>query len=57
MPGIILVVLIIGYTSFVIYRKTKDIKAGKSCCSGCSSCQAKDKCGKSQPKEEDRNKQ
>ena len=57
MPGIILVILIIGYTSFVIYRKTMDIKAGKSCCSGCSSCQAMDKCGKSQPKEEDRNKQ
>jgi positive regulator of sigma E activity len=57
MPGLILVILIIGYTGFVIYRKTKDIKAGKSCCSGCSSCQAKDKCGKPQTKEEDRDKQ
>lgn len=44
MPGIILIVLILGYTGFVIYRKTKDMKAGKSCCSGCSSCQDRDKC-------------
>ncbi len=46
MAGIILGVLIIGYTGFVIYRKAKDVKAGKSCCSGCSSCPAKDRCNK-----------
>ncbi|MGF7143713.1 hypothetical protein HNQ56_002140 [Anaerotaenia torta] len=47
MPGIILIVLILGYTGFVIYRKTRNIKEGKSCCDGCSSCGSKDKCGKS----------
>jgi hypothetical protein len=46
MVGIILGILIIGYTGYVIIKKTKDAKAGKSCCDGCSSCQAKDKCGK-----------
>jgi hypothetical protein len=45
MAGIILVVVIVAYTGFVIYRKTKDVKAGKSCCDGCASCQMKDKCG------------
>jgi hypothetical protein len=46
MVGIILGVLIVGYTGFVIYKKTKDVKEGKSCCGGCSSCQMQDKCGK-----------
>ncbi|NLP35608.1 MAG: FeoB-associated Cys-rich membrane protein [Clostridiales bacterium] len=36
--------LILGYTGFVIYRKSKDIKEGKSCCSECSSCISKSKC-------------
>ena len=44
MAGIILGVIIVSYTGYVIYRKTKDVKAGKSCCGGCSSCQMKDKC-------------
>lgn len=38
--------VIVAYTGYVIYKKTKDIKAGKSCCGGCSSCQSKGKCGK-----------
>lgn len=46
MAGIILGVLIVSYTGFVIYKKTKDVKAGKSCCGGCSSCGLKEKCGK-----------
>ncbi len=37
--------IILGYTGFVIYRKMKDAKEGKSCCDrGCSSCPAKGKC-------------
>ena len=46
MAGIILVVLIIAYTGFIVYKKTKDVKAGKSCCGGdsCSSCPSKGKC-------------
>lgn len=44
MPGIIIGILILGYTGFVIYKKTKDIKKGKSCCGGCSSCPIKEKC-------------
>lgn len=45
MAPIILAVLILGYTAFVIYKKAKDIKAGKSCCSGCDGCPSKGKCG------------
>lgn len=37
--------IIIGYTGFVIYRKTKAVKEGKSCCDSCSSCSYKSKCG------------
>ncbi|HHU74421.1 MAG TPA: FeoB-associated Cys-rich membrane protein [Clostridiales bacterium] len=44
MPGIIIGILIVAYTGFIIYRKSKDIKEGKSCCSGCSSCPSKEKC-------------
>ncbi len=44
MPGIIIGTLIIGYTIFVIYKKSKDLKAGKSCCGGCSDCSMKGKC-------------
>jgi len=45
MPGIIIGILILGYTGYVIYKKGRDLKAGKSCCGGCSSCAFKDKCG------------
>lgn len=45
MAGIIIVMLILMYTGFIIYKRTKDIKAGKSCCGGCSSCPSKGKCG------------
>jgi hypothetical protein len=45
MPGIMIGVLIIGYTAFIIYKKAKDVKEGKSCCSGCSGCSSKNKCG------------
>jgi hypothetical protein len=48
MPGIILAVLILVYTGFIIYKKTKDVKAGKSCCDGCSSCPSKGNCKPSQ---------
>jgi hypothetical protein len=37
--------LILGYTSLIIYKKAKDVKAGKSCCSGCAGCPSKEKCG------------
>ncbi len=46
MVEIIIAVIILGYTGFVIYRKGKDLKAGKSCCGGCSGCSAREKCGK-----------
>ncbi len=44
MAGIVLGAVIIAYTGFVIYKKTKDMKAGKSCCGGCTSCSSKEKC-------------
>lgn len=45
MPGIILGVIILAYTGFVIYKKAKDLKEGKSCCGGeCPSCSSKEKC-------------
>ncbi|HHU70433.1 MAG TPA: FeoB-associated Cys-rich membrane protein [Clostridiales bacterium] len=36
--------LILGYTGFVVYKKAKDVKAGKSCCSSCSGCPIEGKC-------------
>lgn len=36
--------LILGYTGYIIYKKSKDIKAGKSCCGSCNSCGSKSKC-------------
>ena len=47
MAGIVLAVIILGYTGFVIYKKAKAMKKEKSCCCGCSSCSAHGKCGKS----------
>ncbi|MBH1940348.1 FeoB-associated Cys-rich membrane protein [Mobilitalea sibirica] len=44
MPAIILIALILSYTGFIIYKKTKDLKEGKSCCGGCSSCSSKGEC-------------
>jgi hypothetical protein len=46
MVAYVLGALILGYTGFIIYRKAKDVKAGKSCCSGCSGCPSKEVCGK-----------
>ena len=46
MVEVIVAAAIIGYTGFIIIRKTKDIKAGKSCCGGCSGCASREKCGK-----------
>lgn len=46
MTELIIGAVIIGYSGFVIYKKVKDLKAGKSCCGGCSGCGARDKCGK-----------
>lgn len=42
----VILALILAYTALIIYRKIKDVKAGRSCCSGCSGCPVKDKCGK-----------
>lgn len=36
--------LILGYTAFIIFKKAKDVKQGKSCCDGCSSCSSRAKC-------------
>jgi len=44
MVGIIIGVLIVGYTGFIIYKKSKDLKAGKTCCGGCSTCHYSEKC-------------
>jgi len=44
MAAYIIGALIISYTAFILYKKAKDLKAGKSCCSGCSSCPSKGKC-------------
>lgn len=45
MVAYIVVAIILGYTGFIIYKRVKDLKAGKSCCGGCSSCPSKGKCG------------
>lgn len=42
----VIMALILGYTGFIVYKKIQDVKAGKSCCSGCSGCPSKEKCGK-----------
>jgi hypothetical protein len=44
MVGIIIGAVIVAYTGIIIYKKTKDLKAGKSCCGGCDSCPSKGKC-------------
>lgn len=41
----IIMALILAYTGFVIYKKARNVKAGKSCCSGCSGCPSREKCG------------
>ncbi len=46
MVEFVIAAVIIGYTGFVVYKRVKDLKAGKSCCGGCSGCAAKEKCGK-----------
>ena len=38
MIGYVIGAVIVGYTAFIVYRKLKDIKEGKSCCQGCASC-------------------
>ena len=50
MVGIVLAIVIISYTGFIIYKKSKDVKAGKSCCGGCSNCQMSEKCGNTNSK-------
>lgn len=44
MVGFIIGAIIVAYTAYIIYKKSKDVKAGKSCCGGCSSCQSKGCC-------------
>lgn len=41
---IIIVALIVLYVGYVIYKKIKDIKAGKFCNCGCSDCPSSRKC-------------
>ncbi len=43
--AVVIAAIVLGYTGYVIYRKGKDLKAGKTCCGGCSSCKSKGKCG------------
>ncbi len=44
MAGIILGIIILTYTGYIIYKKTKDLKEGKSCCGGCDSCGSRGNC-------------
>jgi hypothetical protein len=44
MAAYIIAALVLGYTMFILIKKGRDLKAGKSCCSGCSSCPARGKC-------------
>lgn len=44
MAGYLIGAVILAYTGYIIYKKTKDVKAGKSCCGGCDNCQSKNKC-------------
>ncbi|MGM9977781.1 MAG: FeoB-associated Cys-rich membrane protein [Clostridium sp.] len=41
---IILILLIVSYAGYVIYKKVKDIKKGKFCSCGCENCPSKNKC-------------
>lgn len=36
--------LIAIYVGYIIYKKVKDIKAGKFCSCGCNDCSSKTKC-------------
>ncbi len=39
MGTFLLLAVILGFTAYVIYKRIKNRKEGKSCCSGgCSSC-------------------
>lgn len=42
--GIVLGAMILTYTGYVVYKKMKDLKEGKSCCGGGSSCTSCDHC-------------
>lgn len=44
MAAFLILVPIVGYTAFIIYKKSRDFKEGKSCCGGCASCPYKGKC-------------
>ena len=46
MAGVILGLIIFAYAGFVIYKKVKDVKAGKFCSCGCSDCPSSKKCHK-----------
>jgi hypothetical protein len=48
MAAYIIVAIIIAYSGFIIYRKVKDLREGKSCCGGCSGCSSKERCNKSE---------
>jgi hypothetical protein len=41
MIGIIIALLIAIYSGIVIYKKYKDVKAGKFCSCGCENCPSK----------------
>ncbi|HEX3020971.1 MAG TPA: FeoB-associated Cys-rich membrane protein [Lachnospiraceae bacterium] len=41
---IVILLIIFGYAGFVIYRKVKDMKNGKFCSCGCSSCPSSSRC-------------
>ncbi|ROR26412.1 attachment p12 family protein [Mobilisporobacter senegalensis] len=46
MAEIIIVVLIVLYTGFIIYKKAKDMKKGKFCNCGRDDCPSATKCRK-----------
>ncbi|MBP3284214.1 MAG: FeoB-associated Cys-rich membrane protein [Clostridia bacterium] len=51
MARVIIIGILLGYCAFVIYRKVKNVKAGKFCDCGCSSCEAK--CHKKEERKQD----
>lgn len=48
---IIIVLLIVLYSSWVIYKKVKDARKGKFCGCSCDSCPSEKKCNSNKTKE------
>jgi hypothetical protein len=46
MPTIVLAILIASYSGYVIFKKIKNIRAGKFCSGSCGNCSLSNQCKK-----------